>query len=74
MTAAMWEAIILGEAFNLHRVWGVLAQTAVAAVVGTAVFLVLTWILDCEEIASIKVVLSKLTGRSLAGSTEERGS
>jgi putative peptidoglycan lipid II flippase len=73
MAAAIWEAIIVTNVFNMHRFWGVFAQTAISASVGIFVFFVLAWIFNCEEIASVKIVLSRLTGRSLAENTNEPG-
>lgn len=73
MAVAIWETVILTNIFNMHRFWGVFAQTAISTTVGISVFVLLAWIFNCEEIASVKVVLSRLTGRSLAENTNEPG-
>jgi putative peptidoglycan lipid II flippase len=74
MALAIWESISLTNIiFNMHRFWGVLAQTAVAFIIGLVVFLIFSWIFNCEEIASVQIVLARLTGRSLAEGTNEPG-
>lgn len=70
MAVAMWEAIVLTAGLDMHHFYGVLAQTVIAVAIGVIIFLILAWVLNCEEINSIKIVLSRLTGRSIAQDAE----
>lgn len=71
MAIALQEAKFLAAVFvDMHRFWGVFVQTLLASLVAFVVYLLLAWIFNCEEIASIKVVWGKISGRSLVKESE----
>lgn len=71
MAIAMQEIKFLAALFvDMQRFWGVLTQTVLAIGGGTIIFLIMAWVFDCEEIASIKVVWARISGRSLVGESE----
>ncbi len=74
MAVALQEVKLVAAIFvDMHRFWGVFTQTIIAVLVSVLIYLLLAWIFNCEEIASIKVVINKLTGRSLADESPEPG-
>jgi len=71
MAVAIQEIKFLAALFvDMQRFWGVFVQTIIATTGGAIVFLLLAWIFNCEEIASIRIVWAKVTGRSLAREDE----
>lgn len=50
---------------DMSRFWGVFAQTFVSIIIAVSIYLTLTWIFNCEEIASIKLVFARLRGRGI---------
>lgn len=66
MGIALQEAKFLMAIFvDMQRFWGVLSQTLAAIFVSIIVYLSLTWIFNCEEAQSAKVIFRRLMGRSL---------
>jgi len=72
LTASLIMAVALQEIkfvmalfVDMHRFWGILSQTLAAMAGSTLIYLLLTWIFNCEEIDSVKIVFARLTGRSL---------
>jgi len=66
MAVALQEVKYLAAIFvDMHRFWGVSVQTAAAIIVSVLIYLVLTWIFNCEEIKSIKGIFGRLRGRSI---------
>jgi len=71
MAVALQEIKFIMAIFvDMHRFWGVFLQAFAATIGAAVIYLLLTWIFNCEEIASIKVVFAKFTGRSLANDSE----
>jgi putative peptidoglycan lipid II flippase len=50
---------IIGQIYDLTKVWELLLQTGIAAILGAIVYFVLTVILGCEEIDYLKILISK---------------
>jgi putative peptidoglycan lipid II flippase len=74
MAVAIQEIKFLAALFvDMHRFWGVFTQTTLAIGGGIIIYLLIAWIFNCEEIASIKVVWARVSGRSLADETREPG-
>jgi len=74
MAIALQETIFLTELFvDKTHVVGVLMQTAMAIAVGILIYLLLAWIFNFEEMASIKIILNRLTGRSIVDNSQEPG-
>ncbi|MBM2821062.1 MAG: integral rane protein MviN, virulence factor [Candidatus Berkelbacteria bacterium] len=74
MAVAIQELkLILAIFVDMRRFWGVFLQTLGATIGGGLIYILLAWIFGCEEIASVKVIFAKLTGRSLAEQTNEPG-
>lgn len=66
MGVALQETKFLMAIFvDMHRFWGVLAQTLAAIFVSLLIYLILTWIFNCEEAKSFKLIFYRLTGRSI---------
>lgn len=55
---------------DMHRFWGVLSQTIAAIFVSGFIYFILTWIFNCEEVQSTKVIFWRLTGRSFESEQE----
>lgn len=71
MAIALQETkFLMALIVDMDRFWGVFLQTIVSMGIALAVYLLLAWIFDFEEIASIKLVFQKITGRSLVGESE----
>jgi putative peptidoglycan lipid II flippase len=71
MAVAIQEIKYLAALFvDMHRFWGVLTQTVLATLGGIVIFLLIAWVFNCEEIASIKIVWGRVTGRSLERENE----
>ena len=71
MAVALQEIKFLMAIFvDMHRFWGVFAQTMAATIGAATIYFLLCWIFNCEEIASVKVVFARLTGRSLVQENE----
>lgn len=67
MAIALQEMKFLMAIFvDMNRFWGIFAQTFVATAVSIIVYLTLAWIFNCEEIASIKIIIGKFSRRSVA--------
>lgn len=50
---------------DMTRFWGVLTQLLAAVTTSTIIYLILTWVLNCEEMASAKVIVGRLKGRTI---------
>jgi len=74
MAIALQETIFLTELFvdKTHAV-GVLLQTGIAIVLAVLIYLLLAWIFNFEEMASIRIIFARLTGRSIVDNTQEPG-
>lgn len=71
MAVALQEIKFVMAIFvDMHRFWGVFLQTIAATFGAVLIYLLLCWIFNCEEIASVKVVFARLTGRSLVQDNE----
>lgn len=66
MALALQEAkYIIAIFVDMTRFWGVFTQTILSFGVALAIFLLLAWIFNLEEIASIKVILGKFRRRPI---------
>lgn len=66
MAVALQETKYLMAIFvDMTRFWGVFTQTIAGIGVSLGVYLILAWIFNLEEVASIKVILGRLRGRSI---------
>jgi len=74
MAIALQETLFLTELFvdKTHAV-GVLLQTGIGIVIALLFYLLLAWIFNFEEMASIKIILARLTGRSIVDNSQEPG-
>lgn len=60
MVAAIQASKYAIEPFiDMTRFWGVLAQAGIAIVVGGGIYLLLTWLLGCEEIKEVIELIKK---------------
>lgn len=53
---------LIGQIYDLNRVWELLLQAGLAIILGAAIYLALTIILGCEEIEYLKVLFRKRRG------------
>lgn len=66
MAVALQETKFIVAIFvDMARFWGVFTQAFVGIIVAVFVYFVLTWIFNCEEISSIKVIFNRLRGRGV---------
>lgn len=70
MAVALQEIKFIMAIFvDMHRFWGILTQLLAATIGAALVYILLCWIFNCEEIASIKVVFARISmpnrGRSI---------
>jgi len=74
MAIALQESIFLTDLFvdKTHAI-GVLVQAVIAIAVACLIYLLLAWLFNLEEMASIKIILRRLSGRSIVDNTQEPG-
>lgn len=66
MAIALQEVKFIMAIFvDMSRFWGVFVQTMTALIVSIIVYIALTWIFNCEEVASAKAIFWRLKGRQI---------
>lgn len=74
MAIALQEMKYVAAIFvDMTRFWGVFTQTVLCIFSAVVVYCLLTWIFNCEEIASAKLIFWRLKGKPIANEEPEPG-
>lgn len=66
MAIALQETKFIMAIFvDMSRFWGVFSQAFAAIIVSVGIYLILTWVFNCEEANSAKVIFNRLKGKTI---------